>query len=420
MWRTITNCFLALIVAQSCAVVSAADDAKLPLNLSVQAGERNHADALVSLSLPGALAGGEGLRLIETTGGKESPVATQLDPQDGRLLWVATGATAAGSKRTYRLEQGPTASVPAITVVNSDQAVEARFEGKPLLRYNKAHVEPPAGVNAKYGRSAHLHPVWTPSGAIVTDELPPDHLHQSGIFLAHTKTQFEGRDVDFWNLGGGKGRVRFKELKNQTSGPVFAQFRTEHEHVDLSASDDKTEIGKTTGGKVAVVETWDVRISNPGWKSGYWLMDVQSSVRCAGESPLHLPEYHYGGMAIRAARSWTPQHVNFLTSEGDERIKGNHTRPRWCDVNGMIDGHAAGITLMTHPNNFRFPEPLRIHPTMPYMVYTPSFLGDWEIRPGTPHLSRYRFVIHDGNLTAETLNQLWQDYAQPLVAVIEK
>src|SRR5262245_33710635 len=93
---------------------------------------------------------------------------------------------------------------PTITIVNSDNAVEARIGDKPLLRYNKAHVEPAEGTNPRYGRSAHLHPVWTPGGAVVTDELPPDHLHQSGIFFAFTKTQFEDRDVDFWNLAGGK------------------------------------------------------------------------------------------------------------------------------------------------------------------------------------------------------------------------
>ena len=119
----------------------------------------------------------------------------------------------------------------------------------------------------------------------------------------------------------------------------------------------------------------------------------------------------------RAARPWTPQHVRFLTSEGDERIKGNHTRPRWCDVSGPIDGRTAGAVFMTHPANFRFPEPLRIHPTMPYMVYAPSFLGDWAIKPSAPHQSRYRFVIHDGDLSADVAERLWQDYAEPLIAV---
>lgn len=408
-------CLLGLILQLACAVCPAADNLQLPLTLTVAAGERQRTDALVEFPLPPGPAGGPALRLIETTGGKEVPVAVQLDSSAARLWWVAAGTTAAGAKRTYRLEPGKAIENPGIAIVDSERTVEARAGEKRLLQYNKAHVEPPAGVNPKYGRSAHLHPVWTPSGAVVTDELPPDHLHQSGIFLAYTKTEFEGHEVDFWNLAGGKGRVRFKELKSVSSGPVFGQIRTEQEHVDLTTA-DKTEIGAKSGGKVVLVETWDVRIWNVGLASGYWLLDITSRVSCAGDSPLRLPEYHYGGMALRAARDWTPQHVRFLTSEGDDRIKGNHTRPRWCDVSGTIDGHPAGIVLMTHPANFRFPEPLRIHDKMPYMVYTPSFLGDWEIRPGMTRELRYRFVIHDGDLAAETAERLWRDYAEPLVA----
>ena len=406
---------IGLVVQLACAACPAAEKVKLPIQLTVTASERERVDALVQFPFPPGSAEGQALRLIETTGGKETPVPAQLDSSVGRLWWVAGGKISAGAKRSYRLEAGNAMPNAGITMVDSERTVEARSGDKRLLQYNKAHVEPPAGVNPKYGRSAHLHPVWTPSGAVVTDELPPDHLHQSGIFLAYTKTELEGHDVDFWNLAGGKGRVRFKELKSVTGGPVFGQIRTEHEHVDLTAA-PKSEIGAKAGGKVALVETWDVRIWNVGLSSGYWLLDITSSVRCAGDSPLKLPEYHYGGMAIRAARDWTPQHVRFLTSEGDDRIKGNHTRPRWCDVSGAIDGRQAGIVLMTHPANFRFPEPLRIHGTMPYMVYTPSFLGDWEIQPGMPHESRYRFVIHDGELPAETAQRLWQDYAEPLVA----
>jgi hypothetical protein len=168
---------------------------------------------------------------------------------------------------------------------------------------------------------------------------------------------------------------------------------------------------------VALNEEWTVRIWPAGSSGDYWLMDIASTQQCASESPLILPEYHYGGMAIRAAREWTPGKVAFLTSEGDERIKGNHTRPKWCDIRGEVNGVKAGIALMTHPSNFRFPEPLRIHPTMPYMVYTPSFLGDWEIKPGQQHHARYRFVIHDGGLSTETLERLWRDFAEPLEAV---
>ena len=408
-----------VVSAMFCGSLLAAETASLPLHLKVSAVSESRTDARVTLKLPDALSGQMDLRLIETSAGREVAVAVQRDAAEGRLWWIASGETPGGGARTYRLEAGAEVANSGVSLADSDTKVVARAGDKPLLSYNKAHVEPDQGVDIRYGRSAHIHPVWTPGGAIVTDELPPDHLHQSGIFLAYTKTKFEGRDVDFWNLAGGKGRVRFKALKEATSGPVFGQFVSEHEHVDLSAEADNTDIGRTSGGRVALHEKWTVRVWPAGLNAGYWMMDIASVQTCASGSPLVLPEYHYGGMAIRGAREWKPGKVTFLTSEGDERIKGNHSRPKWCDVRGLVEGKAAGIALMTHPSNFRFPEPLRIHPTMPYMVYTPSFLGDWEIKPGQPHHARYRFVVHDGKLTPERLNELWQDFAEPLEAVLQ-
>ena len=92
---------------------------------------------------------------------------------------------------------------------------------------------------------------------------------------------------------------------------------------------------------------------------------------------------------------------------------GMGSRPRWCDLSGPVADRTAGIALLTHPANFRFPEPLRIHPSMPYMVYTPSHLGDWDVTPDAKHVSRYRFVVHDGDLSRETLERLWHDFSTP-------
>jgi len=257
MWNHRLRVALYCVVPLWCGVING-EEVKLPLDLTVEAGDSDRIDAVASFPLSEPLTAKK-LR--------QSPVAAQIDRPAARLYWIAEGKTAAGSRRTYRLEEGAPASATGLVVSDSEGAVEATYDGKALLRYNKAHVEPPPGVNPKFGRSAHLHPVRTPSGAIITDELPPDHLHQSGIFLAYTKTQFEGRDIDFWNLAGGKGRVRFKELKGVASGPVFGRIQTVHEHVDLTAPGETTDIGKTSGGKVALVEHWDVRIWSAGWKS---------------------------------------------------------------------------------------------------------------------------------------------------------
>jgi hypothetical protein len=39
---------------------------------------------------------------------------------------------------------------------------------------------------------------------------------------------------------------------------------------------------------------------------------------------------------------------------------------------------------------------MRIHPTEPFFNFAPSQLGQWEIKPGQPYVSRYRYIVHDG------------------------
>jgi hypothetical protein len=354
------------------------------------------------------------VRLIETTGGKEAPVTSQVaDGAPARLWWIVRGELSAGAMRTYRVDRGESAPADRRVTVDTSQpeCVTIRIGDARVLQYNIAHVMPPAGIDPRYGRSGHIHPAWTPSGAVVTDEFPPDHAHQSGLFLAFVKTAFEGRTPDFWNLLGGTGRVRSKGVTRTAVGTVFGEFEAVHEHVDESA----------TPAKVALEETWNVRIWNVGGPdAGYWICDLTSRITCVTNSPLHLPQYHYGGMALRGARQWGGDHAHFQTAEGLDRIAGNHTRPWWCDLSGSVNAATAGILFITHPDNFRAPEPLRIHPAMPYMVYTPSFPGEWDIKPGEPHVSRYRFVFHDGTLPTETANRLQREFAAPLQARVSK
>jgi hypothetical protein len=192
---------------------------------------------------------------------------------------------------------------------------------------------------------------------------------------------------------------------------VFGGFRVNQEHVDLTVP----------GGKVALNETWDVRAwQTYGLKSGFWIFDVESTLTCATSSPLQLPAYHYGGFAVRGASGWKPDVTSFLTSQKHARVDANHTRPKWSDLSGPAsNGEQSGIAVFTHPTNFRFPEPVRIHDKMPYFVYTPSQLGDWSIEPGKPHVSRYRVIVHDDLLAANRLDQLWHDFAEsPSVSVM--
>ena len=69
-------------------------------------------------------------------------------------------------------------------------------------------------------------------------------------------------------------------------------------------------------------------------------------------------------------------------------------------------------------DNFRAPEPLRLHPKEPFVCFAPSQLGEWRIEPGRPHVARYRFVVTDGPADRALLEACWQAFAQPAVATV--
>lgn len=355
------------------------------------------------------------LQLRETTGGSERVIAVQVESatasnQPPRLWWIVDGGLPAGGQRTYRLEAADKPAPDRVEVTRNRSFVGVEIGGRPMLRYNAAHVAPATDVDPKYGRSAHIHPVQTPSGVVVTDEFPPDHLHQSGLFLAYTRTEFEGRSPNFWDLLGGTGRVRFQALKGTSSGPVWGEFTTLHQHVDTSGPTEK----------IPLTEEWRMRawtLGGPG--TGYWVCDITTTRQAAAETALQILQYHYGGMALRGARGWNPQVTQVRTADGQDRIAGNHSRPHWAALHGPVQDKTAGLALLTHPDNFRFPEPVRIHPDMPYLVYTPAQLGDFAFEPGQPQTSHYRFVFFDGEIAPRQLDALWDDFAHPWTATVD-
>jgi hypothetical protein len=254
-------------------------------------------------------------------------------------------------------------------------------------------------------RGGYLHPVYTPSGRMVTDDYPSDHFHHHGIWFAWTKTEFEGRHPDFWNMGDATGRVEFEAVDETWSGSVHAGFKARHRSVDLSGVTPKTVLN----------EMWEVTIYQVGKGTNpYYLFDLVVTEECATNSPLILDEYRYGGMGVRGHRDWkNKNNVFFLTSEGKDRSNGNATRARWCHIGGPVDGKLAGIGILGHPENFRAPQPMRINPDDPFFNFAPSQLGQFEIKPGQPYVARYRYIVSDGPADKVELDRLWNDYANP-------
>jgi hypothetical protein len=217
----------------------------------------------------------------------------------------------------------------------------------------------------------------------------------------YEKAKFQDQQLNFWEPAN--GTISHDRTESAVSGQVFGGFRVALRH-------DENDL---PGGLQPVLrETWEVNVYNI---PDYFVFDLVSVQNCATDKPVLIEKNHYGGAALRGHRNWFdhPNESEYLTSEGKTRADGNQTRPRWVDLYGLIDGKASGVAIMDHPTNFRFPQPVRLHPQKPYFCFSPMAVDSFRIEPGTPYVSRYRYYVHVGKPDATEIETLWHDYAEP-------
>jgi hypothetical protein len=380
--------------------------------VTIHAGAHDRTGSIVRSFAPPQL---RGAALLDKGGGASVPV--QID-EAGQAVFVAP-ALARGERKTFALnavERLPA----AIAVEESGDVLKLTAAGRPFFSYQMAPGLVPDGVNPIFRHGAHLHPVFTPGGKLVTGNHPADHRWHRGIWMAWTETEFEGRHPDFWNQGKGEGgekagakleaEVLFDSLDLSWSGPVHGGFVSRHRFIDHSGAASQDVLH----------ETWDVAAYRVTvGERPLHLIDLVSTQVCARASPLKLPKYHYGGLGVRGHAQWDPvEAVTMLTSNGDDRKKGDSTKAKWVHLGGQVDGAPAGLAVLIHPANFRSPQALRLNPKHPQLCIAPSQDGDWEIAPGKSYVSRYRIVALDGPAAAALLDRLWADYAEPATAEI--
>ena len=369
----------------------------------VEAGEFDRQNLAVAVALPEGTdpSGWTNLNAVDDKG-KRHPA--QVEAGTPTKVWLLlTDKLPAGKSRTFTLETVEGAKGDEVKIADDGKRLVATIGEREVLAYNHAVMPSPLEEKPQFARSGMLHPVRTPSGKVVTDPMPlPHHTHQHAIMMAWVNTTFEGRHVYFWNSDLKEGLVEHAKVASTTSGPVFGEMVCHLDHVDLRAPE---------GRKVALREEWRVRIYNV---AGINLFDITSTQTCASESPLVLNEYHYGGMAVRGAVEWKdPKKCELVTSDGLGRRRGNHTRPQWVSMSGALTEGTGGIVVMGDQSNERHPQPVRLHPDMPYFCFAPVVLGEMRIEPDKPLVSSYRFMTHDGDLDKELAGSIHQNYVDP-------
>ncbi len=350
------------------------------------------------------------LSVFEITNGRNKPVLFQFEHGYHRFLWWIINSENESKERKFQLikKQSPVPETYAVTLVDDSSTLLIKANGKNVLQYNYETHYPPEGVDSVFKRSGFIHPVWSPAGNVLTQINPPDHRHHMGIWNPWTDVMFQGKMVDFWNLGDKKGTVRFDHFIARESGAVYAGFKALQEHIVLPDSSSFTE-------KTAMNEIWDIRVYNIG--SNMWLWDFTSTLNCATADSVLLKEYRYGGFGFRATSDWNNQNSTVLTSEGKTRKEADAGTARWCMIDGdMKTGHS-GILFMSYPANYNFPEPMRVWPEDMngrgdvFFSFSPTRNTDWPLAPGKDYVLKYRMLVYDNTITPQQAEEVWQNFA---------
>lgn len=313
------------------------------------------------------------------------------------LAAIVVPAVSAADPAGLRLEQ-------------TDAAITVHDERGTVLVYNKRSPPLPDGVEPHFHRSGFLHPVATPSGRVVTAVFPADHKHQDGIFSAWVKTTYDDRNVDFWNLAGGTGRVLHERVVSTFRDETYVGFEVDLIH--RAVADPVVDILR---------ERWKITVR--ATEGDYRCFDLETTQSALTDVPLLIQKFHYGGIALRGPVRWlepkdrdpaaqAKQHggSSFLNDRGSNRLKGNHEKARWVSLHGRLNGTPASITVLSHAENFRAPQVARLHPTKPYFCYAPCFEGQFRIDKDHPFSGRYRFLVTDAAPDPDWLNDQWSEW----------
>ena len=225
------------------------------------------------------------------------------------------------------------------------------------------------------------------------------------MFFAWTKSSFRGKPTEFWNQKKQLGDIRFQRFFGETENKKSLSLQ--FEQIFTAGKDSKETILK---------EIWEITV--PGKERPYNQFDLISIQTCATEDPLVIEKYHYGGMAIRGNDQWMIKGEDgnplgkMITSEGKNSNNGNHSRPRWVGMHGPVDGQECGVVVMNHPDNFRFPQWVRLHPSKPYFVYDPMVEEPFTIESGKPYVSKFRYLTYDGTLDHEMIEGSWKEWVK--------
>jgi len=261
----------------------------------------------------------------------------------------------------------------------------------------------------KYGKP-HFHPVSTVSGTPLTWLMPPDHVWHYGIWFSWK----EINGINFWEENKqthqAPGRTSWSSVSVRTTAAGAARISLDLRYHEPGADPLLTE-----------QRTIHIR---PPRKNGTYVMDWTCNFE-VGDTNVKLdrtplpgeeggqPWGGYAGLSIRYAKRLTDRKL--VTNRGPVSFQSTpYARPRAkaADLTGHIDEQTAGIAMLGHPSNPRYPVPWYAIRKGVFGFLNAALIQHepMTLPAGETMTLRYRLIVHRGRWSKQRLKRAVRRY----------
>ena len=269
----------------------------------------------------------------------------------------------------------------------------------------------------------YLHPLRSASGKVVTRFFPMskvagesmDHPHHRGLWFTHGEVNgwdFWGNELSQKGVGKGRGKVELNKVIEAKSGKKSGTIRASFNWL---SGENKT----------LLTETREMTFySDPA------LRIIDFDIELKAVEPVVFGDTKEGTFAIRLAPSLeepSPKSIaepkrtgKMVASDGKETEKQVWGKQApWVDYFGQVEGETLGVTIMNHPNSFRYPtywhsRGYGLFAANPFGLQDfgeKTKDGSLTLEPGKSVRFLYRVVIHPGDAQTAKVADLFKKYS---------
>lgn len=257
----------------------------------------------------------------------------------------------------------------------------------------------PKSRNGEAERRHYIHPLWSPSGIVMTEDFPADHLHHRGVFWAWHQVWIGNKRIgDPWEIKNFEQEIAELEFMSRPDGSGILKAQVKW----------KSPEWKKQGAMVPYLHEETTITIHPARGNArrldfeIQLLALENGLRIGGSED----EKGYSGFSVRMA---LPADVSFSGPAGSVAPQNTAvSSPGYVNISGSMGakGKKAGIVIADNPDNPGYPQPwiLRAKNSMQNAAWPGNTTV--EIPADEPLVLKYSLIVYSGNLKSTTIRKM--------------